>query len=184
MVVVENVTRLSERRTQTTSETFPDDALALIRSAIETVPASVFNGSTKHTATTVGSYGFRLIGQCVQTAEYGATLLRSLLQFDVFLMAFHRVEDDRDRADEHGSTADHGEQLDEHRDAVSVRCMADAEEDGGARWQGGCDSVCPPPCRLDTGVAAPSVEGAGVAPLAIRSGSLCEGMGPLGALSS
>jgi len=47
MVVVEHVTRLSERRTQTTSETFPDDALASIRSAVEAVPASVFDGSTK-----------------------------------------------------------------------------------------------------------------------------------------
>lgn len=48
MVVVEYVTRLSERRTQTTSETFPDAALASIRSAVEAVPASVFDGSTKH----------------------------------------------------------------------------------------------------------------------------------------
>ncbi|QSG13487.1 Uncharacterized protein HSBGL_4073 (plasmid) [Halapricum desulfuricans] len=49
MVVVEHVTRLSERRTQTTSETFPDGALASIRSAVKGVPASVFDGSTKHT---------------------------------------------------------------------------------------------------------------------------------------
>ena len=49
MVVVEGVTELSERRTQTSSEAFPDDALASIRSAVETVPASVFDGSTKHT---------------------------------------------------------------------------------------------------------------------------------------
>jgi hypothetical protein len=49
MVVVEDVTRLSERRNQTSSETFPDEALASIRSAVETVPASVFDGSTKHT---------------------------------------------------------------------------------------------------------------------------------------
>ncbi|SEQ01577.1 hypothetical protein [Natrinema salaciae] len=47
MVVIEHVTRLSERRTQTTSETFPDGALASIRSAVEGVPASVFDGSTK-----------------------------------------------------------------------------------------------------------------------------------------
>jgi hypothetical protein len=40
---------LSERRNQTSSETFPDEALASIRSAVETVPASVFDGSTKHT---------------------------------------------------------------------------------------------------------------------------------------
>ncbi len=48
MVVVEHVTRLSDRRTQTKSETFPDDALASIREAVEAVPASVFDGSTKH----------------------------------------------------------------------------------------------------------------------------------------
>lgn len=48
MVVVEDVTRLSNRRAQTTSATFPEDALAAIRSAIEAVPASVFDGSTKH----------------------------------------------------------------------------------------------------------------------------------------
>jgi len=49
MVVVEGVTKLSERRTQTSSEAFPDDALASIRAAVEAVPASVFDGSTKHT---------------------------------------------------------------------------------------------------------------------------------------
>ena len=49
MVVVEEVTKLSERRTQTSSEVFPDDALASIRAAVEAVPASVFDGSTKHT---------------------------------------------------------------------------------------------------------------------------------------
>jgi len=49
MVVVEEATRLSERRNQTTSETFPDDALASIRSAIEDVPEGVFEGSRKHT---------------------------------------------------------------------------------------------------------------------------------------
>jgi len=49
MVVIEHVTRLSDRRTQTTSETFPDDALASIRAAVEAVPTSVFGGSTKHT---------------------------------------------------------------------------------------------------------------------------------------
>ena len=49
MVVVEEVTKLSERRAQTSSEAFPDDALASIRSAVEAVPASVFDGSTKHT---------------------------------------------------------------------------------------------------------------------------------------
>ena len=49
MVVVEQVTRLSERRNQISSEAFPDEALASIRSAVEAVPASVFDGSTKHT---------------------------------------------------------------------------------------------------------------------------------------
>ena len=49
MVVVEHVTQLSERRTQTTSEAFPDDALASIRAAVEAVPTSVFDDSTKHT---------------------------------------------------------------------------------------------------------------------------------------
>ncbi|AGB34075.1 hypothetical protein Natpe_4381 (plasmid) [Natrinema pellirubrum DSM 15624] len=49
MVVVEEVTKLSERRTQTSSEAFPDDALASIRAAVEAVPASIFDGSTKHT---------------------------------------------------------------------------------------------------------------------------------------
>ncbi len=49
MVVVEEVTKLSERRTQTSSEVFPDDSLASIREAVEAVPASVFDGSTKHT---------------------------------------------------------------------------------------------------------------------------------------
>jgi len=49
MVVVEEGTKLSERRTQTSSEVFPDDSLASIREAVEAVPASVFDGSTKHT---------------------------------------------------------------------------------------------------------------------------------------
>ena len=49
MVVVKEVTRLSERRNQTSSEAFPDEALASIRSAVDAVPASVFDGSTKHT---------------------------------------------------------------------------------------------------------------------------------------
>jgi len=45
MVVVEEVTKLSERRTQTSSEAFPDDALASIRAAVEAVPDDVFDGS-------------------------------------------------------------------------------------------------------------------------------------------
>ncbi|MBX0305465.1 hypothetical protein [Haloarcula salinisoli] len=49
MVVVEEVTKLSERRTQTSSEAFPDEALMSVRSAVDAVPASVFDGSTKHT---------------------------------------------------------------------------------------------------------------------------------------
>ena len=49
MVVIEEVTRLSERRNQTSSEAFPDEALASIRSAVDAVPPSVFEGSTKHT---------------------------------------------------------------------------------------------------------------------------------------
>nr|WP_232820544.1 hypothetical protein [Halorussus litoreus] len=48
MVVVENVTRLSDRRTQTSSEAFPDDTLELIQSAVEAVPTSVFEDTTKH----------------------------------------------------------------------------------------------------------------------------------------
>jgi hypothetical protein len=48
MVVVEEVTKLSERRTQTSSETFPDAALASIRAAVEAVPPSVFADTTKH----------------------------------------------------------------------------------------------------------------------------------------
>ncbi|MDS0283875.1 hypothetical protein [Haloarcula onubensis] len=48
MVVVEEVTKLSERRTQTSSEAFPDEALMSVRSAVDAVPASVFDGSTKH----------------------------------------------------------------------------------------------------------------------------------------
>ncbi|MDR5657814.1 hypothetical protein RH831_11595 [Halodesulfurarchaeum sp. HSR-GB] len=39
---------MSERRTQTSSEAFPDEALVSIRSAVDAVPASVFDGSTKH----------------------------------------------------------------------------------------------------------------------------------------
>ena len=49
MVLVEEVTRLSERRTQTSSEAFPDGPLGSIRAAVEAVPASVFEDSTKHT---------------------------------------------------------------------------------------------------------------------------------------
>jgi len=49
MVVVEEVTKLSERPTQTSSEAFPEDSLASIREAVEAVPTSVFDGSTKHT---------------------------------------------------------------------------------------------------------------------------------------
>ncbi|EJN56899.1 hypothetical protein [Halogranum rubrum] len=49
MVIVENVTRLSERRKQHASEAFPNDALETIRSAVEAVPTSVFEGTTKHT---------------------------------------------------------------------------------------------------------------------------------------
>jgi hypothetical protein len=49
MVAIEHVTRLSERRTQITSEPFPSDALTSIRSAVEAVPTSVFDDSTKHT---------------------------------------------------------------------------------------------------------------------------------------
>ena len=39
---------MSERRTQTSSEAFPDEGLASIRSAVVAVPADVFDGSTKH----------------------------------------------------------------------------------------------------------------------------------------
>jgi len=49
MVVIEEVTRLSERRTQTSSEAFPDEALSSIRAAVEAVPVNVFDDSTKHT---------------------------------------------------------------------------------------------------------------------------------------
>lgn len=42
MVTVENVSCLSDRREQTTSETFPSDTLETIRSAVEAVPKSVF----------------------------------------------------------------------------------------------------------------------------------------------
>jgi hypothetical protein len=48
MVVVKEVTKLSKRRTQTSSEAFPDEALTSIRSAVEAVPSDVFDGSTKH----------------------------------------------------------------------------------------------------------------------------------------
>jgi hypothetical protein len=44
MAVVEEVTKLSERRTQTPSEAFPADALMSARSAVEAVPASIFDG--------------------------------------------------------------------------------------------------------------------------------------------
>ena len=49
MVTIEEVTTLSERRTQTSSEAFPDDALTSIRAAVEAVPTSVFVSSTKRT---------------------------------------------------------------------------------------------------------------------------------------
>jgi len=49
MVVIEDVTRLSDRRKQTSSEAFPSDALESIRSAVEAVPESVFEDTTKHT---------------------------------------------------------------------------------------------------------------------------------------
>ncbi|SDN06604.1 hypothetical protein SAMN04487949_3239 [Halogranum gelatinilyticum] len=48
MVVVEHVTRLSDRRSQTSSETFPDDTLEAIRSAVEAVSTSVFEDTAKH----------------------------------------------------------------------------------------------------------------------------------------
>lgn len=48
MVAIEHVTRLSERRNQTSSETFPDAALESIRSAVEAVTPSVFEDTTKH----------------------------------------------------------------------------------------------------------------------------------------
>lgn len=47
-MVVEQVTRLSKRRTQTSSEAFPDDALETTRSAVEAVTASVFEDAAKH----------------------------------------------------------------------------------------------------------------------------------------
>jgi len=69
MVVVEEVTKLSERRTQTSSEAFPGDALASIQSAVEAVPASVFDGSTKHTE--VGELDAASSYQeCVSPARY------------------------------------------------------------------------------------------------------------------
>ncbi|MFC4248066.1 hypothetical protein ACFOZ7_14135 [Natribaculum luteum] len=67
MVVVEQVIRLSERRTQTTSEMFPDDALASIRSAVEAVPTSVFDGSAKHTE--IGAFD-AAIADCLPQYEY------------------------------------------------------------------------------------------------------------------
>lgn len=48
MVVVENVTWLSERRKQTSSAAFPGDILESIRSAVEQVPESIFEDATKH----------------------------------------------------------------------------------------------------------------------------------------
>ena len=48
MVVVEHITRLSERRDQTSSETFPESTLRSIRSAVEAVPTTVFEDTTKH----------------------------------------------------------------------------------------------------------------------------------------
>lgn len=47
MVIVEETTQLSERRTQTSSAVFPDDAFQSIRAAVEAVPASVFEDTTK-----------------------------------------------------------------------------------------------------------------------------------------
>jgi len=64
MVVVEHVTRLSERRTQTTSKTFPDDALTSIRSAVEAVPTSIFDGSAKHTE--VGGFDAAIADELLQ----------------------------------------------------------------------------------------------------------------------
>jgi hypothetical protein len=49
MVVVEEVTKLSERRTRTSSEAFPDESLASIQTAVEAVPTSAFDRSAKHT---------------------------------------------------------------------------------------------------------------------------------------
>lgn len=47
MVVVENVTRLSERRRQTSSAQFLEEALKTIRASVEQVPDSLFEGTTK-----------------------------------------------------------------------------------------------------------------------------------------
>ena len=48
MVIVEHVTRQSDQRSQTSSETFPDNALGAIRSAVEAVSTSVFEDTTNH----------------------------------------------------------------------------------------------------------------------------------------
>jgi len=49
MVVIEDVTRLSDRREQTASAKFPRDALEAIQAAVRNVPKSVFEDTTKHT---------------------------------------------------------------------------------------------------------------------------------------
>ena len=49
MVDVESTTLLSERRKQTTSESFPSNTLASIYSAVEQVPKEVFRNSAKNT---------------------------------------------------------------------------------------------------------------------------------------
>lgn len=47
MVEIEAVTRLSDRRRQTSSAAFPSDELETIRSAVERVPEAVFEGVVK-----------------------------------------------------------------------------------------------------------------------------------------
>ncbi len=49
MVEVESVSMLSERRKQTSSQSFPSDTLASIRSAVEQVPEDFFRNSSKNT---------------------------------------------------------------------------------------------------------------------------------------
>ena len=80
MVVVEEVTKLSERRTQTSSEAFPDDALASIRAAVEAVPASVFDGSTKYTE--VGGFDARIADGFSQYEYEGDSALPLQLNLD------------------------------------------------------------------------------------------------------
>jgi len=70
MVVVEEVTKLSERRNQTSSEAFPDEALASIRAAVEAVPDDVFDGSTKHTE--VGGFDAAIADGLPQYESEGA----------------------------------------------------------------------------------------------------------------